>query len=195
VLRVGFLASHGGSGMRAALDAIRAGAVRAQASVVISNNSSAPALSSARQVGLPCYHLSAATHPVPEDLDAAIRDTLHRHATDIVLLSGYMKPVGPLTLERFQSRILNTHPGLLPRFGGKCACQPRWGPPCPPRRGPGGLGVGFCGIPPRGWFLGPGSGVPAPGTWGGEIAGAASHLSRGRHRPYRAAGTRPMTHV
>ena len=119
MLRVGFLASHGGSGMRASLDGIRAGVIRAEASVVISNNSTAPALGIARQVGLPCYHLSAATNPVPEDLDATIRDTLHRHATDIVLLSGYMKQVGPLTLERFRSRILNTHPGLLPRFGGK----------------------------------------------------------------------------
>ncbi len=119
MLRIGFLASHGGSGMRAVVDAIRTGALKAQASVVIANNSSAPALQTARQAGIPCCHLSAKTHPVREDLDAAIRDELVHHATDIVLLSGYMKPIGPLTLERFQHRVLNTHPALLPRFGGQ----------------------------------------------------------------------------
>jgi phosphoribosylglycinamide formyltransferase-1 len=37
---------------------------------------------------------------------------------DLVFLGGYMKKLGPLTLEAFKGRVLNTHPALLPRFGG-----------------------------------------------------------------------------
>jgi phosphoribosylglycinamide formyltransferase-1 len=38
---------------------------------------------------------------------------------DVILLAGYMKQIGPETLSRFRGRILNTHPALLPKFGGK----------------------------------------------------------------------------
>lgn len=37
---------------------------------------------------------------------------------DVVFLAGYMKKLGPLVLRAFAGRILNTHPALLPRFGG-----------------------------------------------------------------------------
>ncbi len=118
-MRIGFLASHGGSGMRAVVQAIRAGSLAAEAAAAISNNSAAPALAFAREAGIPRYHLSAATHPVPEELDAAIRDALVRHGADVVLLSGYMKNAGPLVRAAFRGRMLNIHPALLPRFGGE----------------------------------------------------------------------------
>lgn len=41
------------------------------------------------------------------------------HAVDIIVLAGYMKKLGPRTLSRFEGRILNIHPALLPKFGGK----------------------------------------------------------------------------
>lgn len=44
---------------------------------------------------------------------------MQHHTVDTVVLAGYMKKVGPKTLPYFQGRILNTHPALLPRFGGK----------------------------------------------------------------------------
>ena len=118
-MRIGFLASHGGSGMRAVVEAIRAGSLVAEPAAVISNNGAAPALAFARETGIPGYHLSAATHPDPEALDVAIRDALVRHGADVVLLSGYMKKVGPLLRGAFRGRMLNIHPALLPRFGGE----------------------------------------------------------------------------
>lgn len=118
-LRIGFLASHGGSTLAAIVDAIRDGLIAADAAVAISNNSGAGALARARAAGIPAVHLSAATHPDPMALDRAMRGTLECHGADLVVLSGYMKKVGPLTLERFRGRILNTHPALLPKFGGQ----------------------------------------------------------------------------
>jgi phosphoribosylglycinamide formyltransferase 1 len=117
-LRLGFLASHGGSSMTAILDAIRRGQLDASAQVVISNNSRSAALATARGAGIPSYHLSEMTVGGHDDLDVAIRDALVRHDVTLVILSGYMKKIGPKTLDAFRSRILNVHPALLPNYGG-----------------------------------------------------------------------------
>ena len=105
--------------MQAVLDACASGVLAATPAVVISNNRDAEALGRAARSGLPHYHLSSATHPDPAALDAAILDALGRHDADLVLLAGYMKKLGPRTLERYRGRVLNIHPALLPRFGGQ----------------------------------------------------------------------------
>lgn len=87
--------------------------------MVISNNSEAGALRRARAAGAATLHLSSKTHPEPEALDRAIRDALVGAGVTVVLLLGYMKKLGPGTLQRFRGRILNTHPALLPKFGGQ----------------------------------------------------------------------------
>ena len=118
MLRVGVLASHGGSNLQAVLDAIRDDRLDATLVVVISNNAGAGALGRARAAGVPDRHLSGRTHPDPVALDAAIRDELTNHGADVVLLAGYMKKLGPGTLAAFRNRILNVHPALLPKHGG-----------------------------------------------------------------------------
>jgi phosphoribosylglycinamide formyltransferase-1 len=117
-LRLGLLASHGGTNLQAVLDACREGRLEAQAAVVISNNSDALALQRARLAGVSCAHLSGRTHPDPDLLDRAICDTLVRHRVDLVVLVGYMKKLGPHALDRYRGRILNIHPALLPKYGG-----------------------------------------------------------------------------
>jgi len=117
--RLGFLASHGGSNMQAIVDACKEGRLHAELAVVISNNSESTALERARREGIPRYHLSSATHPDPAQLDAAIMRALEDHGVDLVILAGYMKLLGPQTLARYRGRILNIHPALLPKFGGK----------------------------------------------------------------------------
>jgi phosphoribosylglycinamide formyltransferase-1 len=52
-------------------------------------------------------------------LDAAIRLVLSAAQVDVVFLAGYLKRLGPATLAAFGGRILNTHPALLPKFGGQ----------------------------------------------------------------------------
>ena len=118
-MNIGFLASHGGSNMQAIIDACKAGRLNAKAAVVISNNSDSRALERAKTEGIPNYYLSGKTHPDPDDLDRAIMDTLILHKVDVVALAGYMKKLGPKTLAHFRGRILNIHPALLPKFGGK----------------------------------------------------------------------------
>jgi len=116
-LRLGFLASHGGSNMQAIIDACKAHRLDAVPCVAISNNSEATALVRARGEGIPGYHVSGVTHP-GEAEDAEILRILRAHGVDTVILAGYMKKLGTRTLRAYQGRILNIHPALLPRHGG-----------------------------------------------------------------------------
>ena len=117
-MRLGFLASHRGSGVQAVVDACASGRLAATPAVVICNNAGAEVLLRAERAGLPRYHLSRATHPEPDALDAAILDALRRHQAELVLLLGYLRKLGPRTLAHYAGRVLNVHPALLPRFGG-----------------------------------------------------------------------------
>ena len=118
-MRLALLASHEGTTLQAILDAIVAGRLSATMAVVVSNNRESGALRRARAVGVPAVHLSSVTHPDPEDLDLAIRDTLDGAQVDLVVLAGYLKKLGAQVLGQYRGRIVNTHPALLPKFGGK----------------------------------------------------------------------------
>lgn len=117
-MNVAVLASHEGTTLQSLLDACADGRIAGRVVVVVSNNGDSGALRRARDAGVQAVHLSSKTHPEPAALDAAIRDVLIAANVDIVFLAGYMKKLGPLVLGAFEGRILNTHPALLPRFGG-----------------------------------------------------------------------------
>jgi phosphoribosylglycinamide formyltransferase-1 len=118
-MRIAALASHGGSILQSVIDACEAGGLPAEVVLVVSNNSSSGALQRAAAHNIATAHLSSRTHSEPEALDAAIEQALVDAEADWVLLCGYMKKLGPRTLERFRNRILNTHPALLPKYGGE----------------------------------------------------------------------------
>jgi phosphoribosylglycinamide formyltransferase 1 len=119
MMRLGLLASHGGSNLGAIIAACRDGRIAAEPVVVIGNNSRAFALERARRAGIPVRHLSGQTHPDPAALDRAMAEVLAEYDADLVALAGYMKRLGPLVLARWRGRIVNVHPSLLPKFGGQ----------------------------------------------------------------------------
>ena len=118
-MRIAALASHGGSILQAVIDACETGELAAQVCLVVSNNSSAGAVARAEKHGIATAHLSNRTHPDPDALDTAIEQALLESGAQWVLLTGYMKKLGPRTLDRYRNRIINTHPALLPKFGGQ----------------------------------------------------------------------------
>ncbi|MEE8320517.1 MAG: phosphoribosylglycinamide formyltransferase [Gammaproteobacteria bacterium] len=118
-MNLGFLASGNGSNMQAIIDACREGRLQARPSIVISNNAGSGVLERARKEGITACHFSSTTHPDETQLDNTIAETLISHHVDLVILAGYMKRIGPKMLDAFQGRIINIHPALLPKFGGK----------------------------------------------------------------------------
>jgi phosphoribosylglycinamide formyltransferase-1 len=118
-MKIAVLASGEGTTLQAVLDACASGRLPARVAVVISNNAAAGALRRARSAGVPTRHLSAATAGGPAAQDQALSNILVEFGIDLVLLAGYMKRLGPLTLADCAGRIINTHPALLPQFGGQ----------------------------------------------------------------------------
>ena len=105
--------------MQAVLAAIDRGELDAQAVLCVSNNSGAPALEHAWNAGLDTLHLSSRRYPDAGQLDAAMLDALTAAGADALVLSGYMRAIGPGVLTRFAGRLVNVHPSLLPRYGGR----------------------------------------------------------------------------
>ena len=115
-INLGFLASGTGSNVKAIVDSCRGGILRANPAIIISNNKNAGVMEYSRQEHIPCFHVSKKTHPDP---DSEIADLLSRHNVTLVILAGYMKKVGPKLLKAFKNKIINIHPSLLPKYGGK----------------------------------------------------------------------------
>lgn len=118
-LRIAVLASGAGTTLQAVIDACEQGVIAGHVVVVIGNNSRAEAKRRAARHDIAFVHLSSRTHPDDASLDTAVRDALTAHDPDLVLLAGYMKKIGPATLAAFRGRIVNTHPSLLPKHGGR----------------------------------------------------------------------------
>lgn len=118
-LNLGFFASHEGTNMQAIIDACKDGRLDVKPCVVISNNSKSGAIQRAKKEGIPYYHLSGKTHPESEELDKAILEALKTNNVNLVILAGYMKKIGSKTLAEYKGKILNIHPALLPKYGGK----------------------------------------------------------------------------
>ena len=116
MIKIAFLASHNGSAARAIARACLDGVLPAKASLLISNNSSASALGWAKDMGLKTAVVNAAN---TDDTDRTIADLFKDNAIDLVIFSGYMKLIGPKTIAAAHGAILNTHPALLPDYGGK----------------------------------------------------------------------------
>ncbi|MCD4655823.1 phosphoribosylformylglycinamidine cyclo-ligase [bacterium] len=115
-VRIAIVGSGRGSNMASICDAIDRQDLDVEIGCVISNNSKAFILESARNRGIPAIHISGKTHPESEM--QALLDTLKTYDVDAVVLAGYMKKLAPEILQWFRGKVFNIHPALLPSFGG-----------------------------------------------------------------------------
>ena len=116
-MKLAFLASNSGSSMRAIVGAIDRGELDAEAVLAVSNRRDATALLFAAKHGLATRFI-----PTLKDSQAAddhLRRALEEARADLVILSGYLRKLGPAVLAAFGGRVLNIHPALLPNYGGE----------------------------------------------------------------------------
>ncbi len=116
--RLGVLISGRGSNLQAIIDAIQAGCLDAEISIVISNCANAAGLERARSAGILTKVLDHRDHENKESYDHALTSELLKYDIGLVCLAGFMKIVGPKMLRAFPNAILNVHPSLLPAFPG-----------------------------------------------------------------------------
>ncbi len=115
--RVGILSSHNGSGFDTIQKACEKKSLKAQIVVVISNNSDAKVLEKASNKDIPNFIINTKKYP-NENLDEKITNLMKEFKVDYIFLSGFMKKLEKNLLNTFKNRIINSHPALLPKFGG-----------------------------------------------------------------------------
>lgn len=118
-MNLAFFASYNGSSAHAITDACLNGDLIASPVLLITNNKNAKALEWAEKKGLKTVCLNSTQYPDPAELDKKIAEKLEEHNINMVCLSGYMKLIGSHTMNAVHGKILNTHPALLPKYGGK----------------------------------------------------------------------------
>lgn len=118
-ISLAIFASGAGTTAQAVIDACAQRRIDGEVVLVISNNAAAPVLERARAAAIPWRHLSAITHPDAAELEATMSEALAAAGATHVLLAGYMKKLSPALVEAYAGRIYNTHPALLPDYGGQ----------------------------------------------------------------------------
>lgn len=111
--KIAILASHNGSGFDAIYDAVSKQTLDAEIAFVISNNSKAKVLDKAKAHEINHYVINS---KVVQNPDQEIYNLLQKHSIKYIFLSGYMKKLSTLLTQNFT--IINSHPSLLPKFGG-----------------------------------------------------------------------------
>lgn len=118
-MNIAVFASHGGSDLQAIIDGCKDKRINANVSVVISNNGDSMALQRAKNEKIPAYHLSAKKFGDENTLADEILKVLSKYNIDMIFLAGYMRMLHVSVLEKYNNKIFNIHPALLPKFGGK----------------------------------------------------------------------------
>ncbi len=126
MIRLGVLASGGGTNLQAILDACAARRIDAEVAVVVSNVPTAGALDRARRANVEALVIPSKGVADREAYDLQLVEALRARRVDLVCLAGYMRIVTPAFLRAFGPspatrgcpRVVNVHPGLLPSFPG-----------------------------------------------------------------------------
>ncbi|OJF95171.1 phosphoribosylglycinamide formyltransferase [Pararhizobium antarcticum] len=116
--RVVAFISGGGSNMLALARATQAADYPAEIIAVISDRPDAGGLSKAQALGIPTFAFARRDFDSKDAHEAAILAELGRLSPDILCLAGYMRLLSGAFIQRYEGRILNIHPSLLPLFPG-----------------------------------------------------------------------------
>jgi len=97
---------------------VRAAIPGATIAAVIANKAEAAGLAFARAHGIAAEVVCHTDYPTRDDFDAALAASIDRHAPDLLVLAGFMRVLGDAFVRRYEGRLINIHPSLLPSFPG-----------------------------------------------------------------------------
>ena len=119
MLRVGVLVSGGGTNLQAIIDAIDKKTItNAKVVTVISNNKNAYALERAKKHGIEAVCISPKDYETREGFNEALLLALEERKLDLIVLAGFLVVVPEKIIKRYENRIINIHPSLIPAFCG-----------------------------------------------------------------------------
>ncbi len=112
-------ASGGGSNFKSIHSQILQGSINAEIVLVISNNPNSGAIKYAVSHNIRTFIINTKRYPEIEQYEFVLNNELDVEEPDLIVLAGYMKLIPESTVRKYNRKILNIHPGLLPEFGGK----------------------------------------------------------------------------
>ena len=118
--KLAVLVSGGGSNLQSIIDQTKNGILKdiAEVVIVISNNPSAYGLERAKKENIKAVALDYKNMD-KKNYDEQLYKLIKESGADLICLAGYLKKVPDIIVKEYKSRILNIHPALLPKFGGK----------------------------------------------------------------------------
>lgn len=105
--------------MQAVIDAVKAGRINARVCAVISSNYEAGGITKANAAGIPAYVCALKDFDCAENRDKKIIEIALSAGADLIVLAGYLGICSPALVKAFPKKIINIHPALLPKYGGK----------------------------------------------------------------------------
>ena len=117
-MRVGVLVSGAGTNLQALLDASAHAAFPARVVLVACNNAQAPAIGRAERAGVPVCVADRAATPRRAERQGRFLAAFQAARAELLVLAGFDEILVPDFVAAYSGRILNTHPSLLPAFGG-----------------------------------------------------------------------------
>ena len=117
MIKIGILGSTNGSDDVPIVEAILSGELDASIEVVITNNKHAPILDKAKKYGID-FSIINHKNKHREEFDKQISKKLVEKEVDLVLLIGFMRILSTPFIEKWNKKILNVHPSLLPKYAG-----------------------------------------------------------------------------
>ena len=119
MLRVAVMVSGGGTNLQAIIDAVDSGRItNTELVAVISNNKNAYALERAKKAGIRDIVVSPKDYESREAFNQALIETVDALKVDLIVLAGYLVVIPPEMIDRYENRIINIHPSLIPSFCG-----------------------------------------------------------------------------
>ncbi|UCE23479.1 MAG: phosphoribosylglycinamide formyltransferase [Candidatus Zixiibacteriota bacterium] len=117
--RVAVFISGSGSNLQALIDGTKAGILSAKIVLVVSSRRDAYGLERAAKENIDTFVFKAKKYATPEEAGEALLDKLAEHKVEYIALAGYLKLLPAELVKTYRNRIVNIHPALLPKYGGK----------------------------------------------------------------------------
>lgn len=118
-MKIAVFLSGRGSGFESLHDAIESGSVLAKIEFVASNHNKAYGLKTAEELGIERYVFNRKEFDFGKDFSDYMLKTLRNHEIDLIVLAGYLRKIPPRIVREYSKKIINIHPALLPKYGGK----------------------------------------------------------------------------
>ena len=111
-------ASGTGSNFKNIIEKIKLHRLNAQVNLLVSNNSNCKAIDFAKRNNIETFVYNSKRYPDDLNQDILLQN-LNQYKVDLILLAGYMKKISKTIVRFYKNKILNIHPSLLPKYGGK----------------------------------------------------------------------------